>query len=179
MWLFCCILVSQNPKEPQPLAHRPCLQGQCVIPLRQEDKKKSEPISDLENWVRIIRIWCGRWDQIRTRSVCFCDLSFDEFYMLLIGKIAGKPASPILWANTTNWNLSPYSTLELYSLINNWFIISKSFLSINFHAFRYFQATIRKPLPKFKCHYRRELACTASFPDSILFMVDRRRKFFG
>ena len=26
---------------------------QCVIPLRQKDKKKSEPISDLENLVRI------------------------------------------------------------------------------------------------------------------------------
>ena len=31
-------------------------------------------------------IWYGRWNQIRTRSACFCDLSFDEFYMLVIGK---------------------------------------------------------------------------------------------
>ena len=35
-----------------------------------------------------------------------------------------------------------------------WFIISKSFLSINFHAFRYLQTTIRKLFPKLKCHYR-------------------------
>ena len=35
-------------------------------------KEKSEPISDLENWVRIILVWCGRWDWIltaRRRSV--------------------------------------------------------------------------------------------------------------
>ena len=30
-----------------------------VIPLRQKDKKKSEPISELENRVRIIQVWCG------------------------------------------------------------------------------------------------------------------------
>ena len=45
---------------------------QCVIPLRQKDKKKSEPISDLENLVRIILIWCGKQDWIltaRRRSV--------------------------------------------------------------------------------------------------------------
>ena len=84
----------------------------------------------------------------------------------------------MLWANTTTWNLSPYSTLELYSLINNWFIISKSFLSINFHAFRYLQTTIRKLFPKFKCHYRWKLACTASFPDSIFLMIERRSEFF-
>ena len=53
-----------------------------------------------------------------------------------------------------NNNLSQYSILGLYSLIDNWFIISKSFLSINFHAFRYLQTTIRKLFPKFKCHYR-------------------------
>ena len=52
------------------------------------------------------------------------------------------------------WNLSQYSILGLYSLIDNWFIISKSFLSINFHAFRYLQTTIRKLFPKLKCHYR-------------------------
>ena len=43
-----------------------------VIPLRQKDKKKSEPIFDLENWIRIIPVWCGRWDWIlaaRRRSV--------------------------------------------------------------------------------------------------------------
>ena len=34
----------------------------CVIPLWLEEKKKSEPISDLENLVRIILVWCGRWD---------------------------------------------------------------------------------------------------------------------
>ena len=27
------------------------------------------------------------------------------------------------------------------------------------------------PLPKFECHYRRELACAASLPDSVLFMT--------
>ena len=35
-------------------------------------KKKIEPISDLENLVRIILVWCGRWDWIltaRRRSV--------------------------------------------------------------------------------------------------------------
>ena len=35
-------------------------------------KKKTEPISDLENLVRIILVWCGRWDWIlaaRRRSV--------------------------------------------------------------------------------------------------------------
>ena len=35
-------------------------------------KKKIEPISDLENPVRIILVWCGRWDWIltaRRRSV--------------------------------------------------------------------------------------------------------------
>ena len=53
-----------------------------------------------------------------------------------------------------NNNLSQYSILGLYSLIDNWFIISKSFLSINFHAFRYLQTTIRKLFPKLKCHYR-------------------------
>ena len=42
----------------------------------------------------------------------------------------------------------------LYPLINNWFIISKSSFSVNFHAFRYFQAAIRKLFPKLKCHYR-------------------------
>ena len=50
----------------------PACKVQCVIPLRQKDKKKSEPISDLENWVRIILVWCGRWDWIltaRRRSV--------------------------------------------------------------------------------------------------------------
>ena len=31
-----------------------------------EGKKKSEPISDLENLVRIILVWCGRWDWILT-----------------------------------------------------------------------------------------------------------------
>ena len=36
------------------------------IPLRQKDKKKSEPISDLENPVRIILIWCGKQDWILT-----------------------------------------------------------------------------------------------------------------
>ena len=41
----------------------------------------------------------------------------------------------------------------LYPLINNWFIISKSSFSVNFHAFRYFQATIRKLFPELKCHY--------------------------
>ena len=44
--------------------------------------------------------------KIRTRSACFCDLSFDKFYMLVIGRIASIPASPILRASTTNWNLS-------------------------------------------------------------------------
>ena len=40
--------------------------------LDMEGKKKSEPISDLENPVRIILVWCGRWDWIlaaRRRSV--------------------------------------------------------------------------------------------------------------
>ena len=32
--------------------------------------------------------------------------------------------------------------------------------------------------PKFECHYRRELACAASFPDSVLFMIKCRSKFF-
>lgn len=27
------------------------------------------------------------------------------------------------------------------------------------------------PLPKFECHYRRELACAASLPDFVLFMI--------
>jgi len=37
-----------------------------------EDKKKNKPISDLENPVRIILIWCGKQDWIltaRRRSV--------------------------------------------------------------------------------------------------------------
>ena len=37
-----------------------------------EGKKKSEPISDLENLVRIILVWCGKQDLIlaaRRRSV--------------------------------------------------------------------------------------------------------------
>ena len=34
------------------------------------------------------------------------------------------------------------------------------------------------PLPKFECHYRRELACAASLPDSVLFMIKCRSKFF-
>ena len=37
-----------------------------------EGKKKSEPISDLENLVRIILVWCGKQDWIlaaRRRSV--------------------------------------------------------------------------------------------------------------
>ena len=51
-----------------------------------------------------VLIWCSRWNWIRTRSACFRDLFFDEFYTLVIGKIAGIPASPILWARTTNWN---------------------------------------------------------------------------
>ena len=61
--------------------------------MRQKDKKKSEPISDLENWIRIILVWCSRWNQIRTRSACFCDLFFDEFYTLVIGRIASISAS--------------------------------------------------------------------------------------
>ena len=77
-----------------------------------------------------------------------------------------------------NWNLSQYFILGLYSLIDNWFIISKSFLSINFHAFRYLQTTIRKLFPKLKCHYRWKLACTASCPDSIFLMIERRSEFF-
>ena len=32
------------------------------IPLRLGDKKKSEPLSDLENLVRIILVWCGKQD---------------------------------------------------------------------------------------------------------------------
>ena len=34
------------------------------------------------------------------------------------------------------------------------------------------------PLPKFECHYRRELACAATFPDPVLFMIKCRGKFF-
>ena len=37
--------------------------------------------------------WCSRWNQIRTRSACFRDLFFDEFYTLVIEKIASIPAS--------------------------------------------------------------------------------------
>ena len=65
-----------------------------------------------------------------------------------------KRISPISKGKLTNTNLSQYSILGLYSLIDNWFIISKSFLSINFHVFRYLQTTIRKLFPKLKCHYR-------------------------
>ena len=47
-----------------------------------------------------------------------------------------------------------------------------------FHTFRYFQTAIRKLFPKFKYHYRRKPACTASLPDSVLFMIKCRGKFF-
>ena len=42
---------------------------------------------------------------------------------------------------------SQEASLALRSLINNWFIISKSSFSVNFHAFRYFQAAIGKLFP--------------------------------
>ena len=45
-----------------PLHTDPARKVECVMPLRLGDKKKSEPISDSENWVRIILVWCGRWD---------------------------------------------------------------------------------------------------------------------
>ena len=40
----------------------PARKVECVMPLRLGDKKKSEPISDLENLVRIILVWCGKQD---------------------------------------------------------------------------------------------------------------------
>ena len=63
MWLFCCIIILQ---ESQGISASYTLtmlaRSSGFIPLRQKDKKKSEPISDLENLVRIILVWCGRWD---------------------------------------------------------------------------------------------------------------------
>ena len=38
-------------------------------------------------------LWCSRWNQIRTRSTCFRDLSFDGLYTLVIGRIASISAS--------------------------------------------------------------------------------------
>ncbi len=52
--------------------HTDLARSSVFILLRQKDKKKSEPISDLENPVRIILIWCGKQDLIltaRRRSV--------------------------------------------------------------------------------------------------------------
>ena len=69
-------------------------------PICVDDFRQTKKLSILSKAL----CWCSRWNWIRTRSACFRDLFFDEFYTLVIGKIAGIPASPILWASATNWN---------------------------------------------------------------------------
>ena len=70
--------------------------------------------------LRIMRFCHGAADENRiwTRSTCFRDLFFDEFYTLVIGKIVGIPVSPILWASTANWNLD-YKGLRKYTISTN------------------------------------------------------------
>ena len=73
MRLFCCIIIlqgSQGISAPYTLTlpARSSVLYLCDWKIR----KKSEPISNLENLVRIILVWCGRWDWIltaRRRSV--------------------------------------------------------------------------------------------------------------
>ena len=63
MRLFCCIIISQGFRGTlAPCTLTLLARSSGLLPLRQKDKKKSEPISDLENLVRIILVWCGRWD---------------------------------------------------------------------------------------------------------------------
>ena len=100
------------------------LQVPCASILRKQNKKA---FGSLESFC-----WCSRWNQIRTRSACFCDLSFDEFYMLVIGRIAGISVSPILWARTTNQNY----TTSFFSWAN-WYCYTSAIFLFNDFFFRY------------------------------------------
>ena len=67
MRLFCCIIIlqgSQGISAPytQTLHARSSVLYLCDWKIR----KKSEPISNSENWVRIILIWCGKQGWILT-----------------------------------------------------------------------------------------------------------------
>lgn len=73
MRLFCCIIILQGFQENSApytliLPARSSVLYLCDWKIR----KKSEPISNLENWVRISFVWCGKQDWIltaRRRSV--------------------------------------------------------------------------------------------------------------
>ena len=53
-------------KNLSPLHTDPACKVSVLYLCDRKIRKKSEPISDLENWIRIIRVWCGRWDWILT-----------------------------------------------------------------------------------------------------------------
>ena len=58
-------------------------------PIRVDDFRQTKKLSILSKAL----CWCGRWNWIRTRSACFCNLFFDEFYTLVIGRIASISAN--------------------------------------------------------------------------------------
>ena len=73
MRLLCCIIISQGSQGISALGTLTLLARSSGLYLCDwKIRKKSEPISNLENWVRIILVWCGRWNWIltaRRRSV--------------------------------------------------------------------------------------------------------------
>ena len=73
MRLFCCMIIlqgSQGISAPYTLTMLARSSGLYLCDWKI--RKKSEPISNLENWVRISFVWCGKQDWIltaRRRSV--------------------------------------------------------------------------------------------------------------
>ena len=91
-------------------------------------------------------LFCSNYFMTNYSIVFFCILNSLVSYTTII------PTNPNLSNHSAFLFLifltfSQEASLALRSLINNWFIISKSSFSVNFHDFRYFQAAIGKLFP--------------------------------
>ena len=129
-----------------------------VLSLCDRKIKKNEPISDLENPVRIIPIWCGRWDLIltaRRRSVSaalrpHCGLIHSGFFKshalrFFVSKIKKPSVLSKAFAWCGRWGLILTARRRSVSaaLRPHCGLIHYGFFKS--HAFRFFVSKTKKP----------------------------------